>query len=127
MLDKVEFTEDGIVETYKPPFTVKLTYFKESGKYYAEGKCTTNHKVPYKTISEVRDMLARGVRPGLVDGANEFYVLVEMPDHPLGISTLIMPTPINAADAISNSMRQVEEHGKKVDLVGAFDVERLIK
>jgi hypothetical protein len=57
---------------------VKLTYFKESGKYYTEGIYQT--KVPeyydFDVYSEVRMMARTGKLPGLVAGCVEFDILI---------------------------------------------------
>lgn len=60
---------------------VKLTYFKESGKYYSDGEYDTKIKNLFDIWDEVRQMLDSGIRPGLCDGANEFIVSVDVPDH----------------------------------------------
>lgn len=71
--------------------TVKLTYFKQSGKYYSEGSYETTRDDMYGIFEEVRAMLDSGKRPGLVDGATEFYVHAECPEHPNNVPALFMP------------------------------------
>ena len=56
---------------------VELIYFKESGKYYSEGSYESEHEFFYDIVDEIKIMLARGKRPGLVDG-HEFNVLAEI-------------------------------------------------
>ena len=83
---------------------VRLTYFRHSGKYYTEGEY---EHVPYVDVigpvytpmfqiwEEVRGMLIRGVRPGLVKGnPTEFIVSVDVPDHPHNHPCLIMPSTL---------------------------------
>lgn len=60
---------------------VLLTYFKPSGKYYSDAKYHTSHTDLWMIWNEVEEMLIQGKLPGLVDGANEFMVLVDVPDH----------------------------------------------
>jgi hypothetical protein len=61
------------------PTKVKLTYFKSSGKYYTSGEFESAHPATHlwKIVDEVREL--RGARrlPGLVEGLNEFDVLIE--------------------------------------------------
>lgn len=59
--------------------TVKLTYFKQSGKYYSEGTYTTEHELyhDFDIIPEVVVMRDNGNLPGLVTGAGkEFHIVV---------------------------------------------------
>lgn len=74
--------EISVTLTYRPPFKVKLTYFKDTGKYYSEGEYESRCLQLYAIWDEVRDMLRKGKRPGLVDGHSFPYVLIEVPDHP---------------------------------------------
>jgi hypothetical protein len=91
MTTSVEIQGDKIVTVDKAPFDVKLTYFKASGKYYSEGTYKTNKLIIYEIFDEAKDMLSKGIRPGLVDGHNEFYVIVEIQNHPLAYPCLIHP------------------------------------
>lgn len=61
---------------------VKLTYFKRSGKYYANGEYRTDPMMYYDIVTEVRRMLNGGNLPGLVDGCKEFDILVEVRNAP---------------------------------------------
>lgn len=63
-------------------YTVRLTYFREGGKYYSDSEYRTDTQDLGDIFVEVRNMLAAGKRPGLIDGANEFYTLIEVPGHP---------------------------------------------
>ena len=60
---------------------VQLTYFKDTGKYYAEGEYETRQSALFEIWVEVKEMLRKGKRPGLVNGQNEFYVLINVPEH----------------------------------------------
>jgi len=71
---------------------VKLSYFKESGKYYSDGTYTSYKRQITDIFAEVKALLASGTRPGLTDGINHFYVVVEVPSHPNAFPCLIMPT-----------------------------------
>lgn len=62
-------------------YDVKLTYFKESGKYYSEGNYQTEKTDLFEIFREVRDKVERGRLPGLCDGA-KFTTLIAVPGHP---------------------------------------------
>lgn len=83
---------DKITMEYRPPFRVELEYYKDSGKYYSSGDYLTQKLQMYEIFDEVRQMLASGKRPGLVDGHNEFYTIVRVPNHPHDHPALIVPT-----------------------------------
>lgn len=55
---------------------VKLTYFKESGKYYSEGKYTSEKEHVFEIFAEVGEMMRTGTLPDLVVGSRGWYVLV---------------------------------------------------
>jgi hypothetical protein len=73
-------------------WTVRLTYFKGTGKYYTEGSYLSRIPLMEGVWDEVR-MLKRELRlPGLVEGAgDDFYILVEIPNHPHNHPRLITP------------------------------------
>ena len=52
-------------------------YFKASGKYYSEGEYISEKLERYEIYNEVKEKFASGCRPGLFDGPNEFYVLIQ--------------------------------------------------
>lgn len=60
---------------------VRLNYFKFSGKWYSSGEYRTKEKDLWKIWEEVKTMRIDGDLPGLVLGANEFIVLIDVPDH----------------------------------------------
>lgn len=58
---------------------VHLEYYKESGKYYSDGEYESRKEHAFEVFTEVREMVASGKRPGLVDcepGANRFSIRV---------------------------------------------------
>lgn len=60
---------------------VKLTYFKpETGKYYTSDEYESRHSQPWQIFDEVRTFRARGILPGLQEGAINFDILVDIPD-----------------------------------------------
>ncbi len=60
---------------------VQLTYFKDTGKYYAEGEYETKEASLLEIYHEIRKMLYRGKRPGLLAGHDGFHVLVNVAGH----------------------------------------------
>lgn len=74
---------------------VKLTYFKPSGKFYAEGEYETRlsaddlqhppgARAPalFKIWEEVAQIRNERCLPGLISGHSWFGVLIDAPDHP---------------------------------------------
>jgi hypothetical protein len=71
--------------------TVKLTYFKDCGKYYDSGSYETHQPHDFMVYAEVDAMMRAGNNPGLREGAvlrNGFAVLVE-PDNGNGVPYLL--------------------------------------
>lgn len=62
---------------------VDLTYFKQSGKYYADGSYETEKVNILDIWKEVREMIANKKLPGLMEGHSEFIVSVDIPEHPV--------------------------------------------
>lgn len=62
--------------------TVKLTYFKQTGKYYSEGAYESLNQYAFEVFNEVKEMLATKRLPDLVEGHSDFIVLVEPEDGP---------------------------------------------
>lgn len=60
---------------------VQLTYFKSGGKYYSDGEYETEKEQLWEIWDEIREMLKKGKKPGLIDGPNEFHVLVNVAGH----------------------------------------------
>lgn len=62
--------------------TVKLTYFKQSGKYYSSGEFSTPADVQlFDVWEQVKEMRDSGNLPSLVSGCREFNILIEVPGH----------------------------------------------
>jgi hypothetical protein len=67
---------------------VNLTYFKQSGKYYASGDYETEHSDLYDIWIEVEWMTSK-IAPGLSGHAKHFHVLIDVPEHPYNPPHLI--------------------------------------
>jgi hypothetical protein len=75
----------------KNKLAVKLTYFKQGGKYYSDGEFFVDQSIMLTDVwSLVVKMRNRGELPGLVEGAVEFNILVNVPGHPHEHPRLIM-------------------------------------
>lgn len=59
---------------------VKLTYFKQSGKYYSEGTLQVTTTKPWEIYTIVRQLLKTRRLPELVDNHDNYIVLVDIPD-----------------------------------------------
>lgn len=84
---------------YSGPWTVKLTYFKSSGKYYSEGCYVSRQLHLFEIFEELDAMLACGTRPGMVDGPNDYFVVVDVPAHPHNHPHLILPSRSSRPEA----------------------------
>jgi hypothetical protein len=62
------------------PVDVKLTYFKQSGKYYSEGTLQVTTDKAWDIYGIVRNLLKERCLPELVDGHSNFIVHVDIPD-----------------------------------------------
>jgi len=63
-------------------YTVNLTYFKNSGKYYSEGSYESRFEQLWEIFMEVSNMLDMSKLPGLAPGHSYFIVLIDVPNHP---------------------------------------------
>jgi hypothetical protein len=61
---------------------VLLIYFKPSGKWYSTSSYRTELNSLWMIWNEVEEKLVLGRLPGLVEGANEFIVMVQVPQNP---------------------------------------------
>jgi len=61
---------------------VKLTYFKDSGKYYCNGSYDTSKKALWEIFREVEELQKSKHLPGVVTGTFFKYVLIDVPEHP---------------------------------------------
>lgn len=72
-------------------YTVKLTYFKPSGKYYSSGTYQSHQPHTFQIYEEVRRMVDQKELPGLLKGVSGYTVLVEIPEHPYDVPALVHP------------------------------------
>jgi hypothetical protein len=73
---------------------IELTYFKNTGKYYTDSEYFSKTEDWIDIMDEIKNLVSRGQCPGLIDcapGTNEFYVLVNIPDHKYNVPKLIIP------------------------------------
>ena len=71
--------------------TVKLQYFKQSGKYYSDGEFEVDEsKEMFHIFEIVRNLSERGRLPGLIEGHSSFHVLVRAPGHRNDYPALIL-------------------------------------
>jgi hypothetical protein len=55
---------------------IKITYYKDSGKYYSEGEVDLPETVAFHEAIEImKNKFIKGERPGLIDGSG-FHALV---------------------------------------------------
>ena len=71
---------------------IKLTYFKQSGKYYtAEDMYILEKDTPlYEIWAKVEQLKIDKKLPGLMEGHSDFIVLVDAPEHPHNHPHLIL-------------------------------------
>ncbi len=56
---------------------VKLTYYKETGERYGEGKYNSKQETESGIYYEVRDMNKKGLLPEMQNGRFDGYILIE--------------------------------------------------
>ena len=104
--------DDGTVETFYPSElefqqSIKLTYFKKSGKYYTLGTFFTKKFYTYEILDQVYQRSCLGNMPGLIDGCNaeDFHILVEGEEP----STTMVPTfiPMQGKPNFSTEEKQL--------------------
>lgn len=61
---------------------VLLDYFKPNGKWYSDGEYETDRTDLWIIWNEVEEMQILGELPDLVEGAREFIISVDVPEHP---------------------------------------------
>jgi hypothetical protein len=71
----------------------KLTYFKDTGKYYGEGEMEIDdpNRPLFEVWAQVRHLMKLQRLPGLVENHSNFIVLVNVPDHPHDHPRLMFP------------------------------------
>ena len=72
-------------------YTVKLTYFKRTGKYYTSGEFESPEKTLSEIWEDIKKMTSEGNWPGLVDGQHDFIIHIEVPGHPHDHPKLMIP------------------------------------
>ncbi len=60
---------------------VKLTYFKNDGKYYSTGEYETQWKEMYQIFEQVKKLAELRKLPGLIEDHSYFHVLIDVPEH----------------------------------------------
>ena len=73
---------------------IKLTYFKDTGKYYTEGSFSEHFCSFESIVQRVDDMHRTGRLPDLMEGAGKgFFVLIESPNNGVshGVPHLLRP------------------------------------
>lgn len=79
-------------ETEDKGYEIKVTWFRPSGKYYTDGSFFTKREDMLGVFYEFQDMLAEGIRPGLVDSKkNEFFAVLDCSAHPHGFPMMFRP------------------------------------
>lgn len=74
----IESVEKGLSDE----IPVYLTYFKSSGKYYDSSEYYAQRGTPlYKIWEHVESLRDSGNLPGLVRGAREYAIIINVPDH----------------------------------------------
>lgn len=70
--------------------TIRLSYFKLSGKYYCGGELHVGEgSHMYDLADSIRERNVRGELPGLTSGRWEGFVHVDASAHPMGFPMLI--------------------------------------
>ena len=70
-------------------YKMKVTYFKPSGKYYAEGKYETEMESIPVIHEEFKQMMRSGNCPGLVKGATGYFAVLDCDAHHAGYPIMI--------------------------------------
>lgn len=70
---------------------IKLTYFKESGKYYTVASYISELEYFFEIFEEVKGLRQDGKLPGLISGTWDGYILVYSEEHPNAYPGLIVP------------------------------------
>lgn len=71
--------------------TVRLTYFRTNGKWYANAQYKTSVKPLYKIWEEVERKMSARCLPGLIPDHSDYLVVVDVPRHTHNHPHLIMP------------------------------------
>lgn len=90
---------------------VKLTFFKESGKYYSSGEYESEKQHMFEIFSEVKEMRRTKVT-GLIGGWNG-PVLVEAPKFNQGYPGLILG--LSAVDLVTEAAKILISFGQPLE------------
>jgi len=63
-------------------YYVKLTYFREFGKYYSSGSYVSSKEHLFEIWKEIATMQKEKKLPGLIEGATFPIIWVKVPMHP---------------------------------------------
>lgn len=88
------------VQPLPTSFEVKLTYFKEAGKYYAHAEYVTYCKHLWQMWEEIRGMMTSRTLPGLQSGHSNYIVQVDVPEHPFNHPALLRPIENEKDDTV---------------------------
>lgn len=79
-------------ETKNNGYEIKVTWFKQSGKYYSDGSYFTERESMFDVFQDFEKMLEDGIRPGLVNSKkNEFFAVLDCSAHPYGFPAMFRP------------------------------------
>lgn len=99
-------------------FTIELTYFKQSGKYYASGSYSTHKQHMYEIKEEIEKLQLNKELPGVKHG-QEFYIAVNANNHPNGYPILIHPLidnkPLDNMNVNSKSEQEIASLTNKLE------------
>jgi hypothetical protein len=78
---------------------VRFTYFKDTGKYYAEGFCYMATDEMNEIHQNAKELQRIGKLPGLAEkvpgtvrrGGRDFFIVVDAPGHTNEVPMLILP------------------------------------
>lgn len=70
--------------------TVKLDYFKPSGKWYAQGEYESFAENSYKLLLEVETLRNTRKLPGLMVGHSDFIVLINFDGDGIAFAHLLL-------------------------------------
>lgn len=71
-------------------YKVYLDYFKKSGKWYESGEYTSDKEHLFEIWDEVIDKSNTGELPNLKGSGSNYFITVDVPDHPYSHPKLIV-------------------------------------
>lgn len=81
--------------------SVKLTYFRDTGKYGSDGAFVSCHRHLHKIWEEVISLRDKRMLPGMVQGSYTAFILIDVPTHPLDNPRLIINKTASATSEAS--------------------------